>query len=65
MEVYANFFQDKDDDGAVISDGSHALTYKLKERNTYLNGPHKRPLKGASSTQHPKRLANCQVGCVN
>lgn len=42
IHKYPKMFQDVDDDGVVLADGSISIYMKIYDRLSYLNRPHKR-----------------------
>lgn len=53
---------DLDDDGALIGDGSGSFTEKLKNRNSYLNRPHKEGLQLLHRKLGQDSNRQCRVG---
>lgn len=66
---YPGSFQDKDDDGVVIGDGSATIFCRLRERASYLRRPHKRKIYHQDDTSVPPQLSRKKAcimsGCTN
>lgn len=66
IDKYPQIFEDKDEDGVVLGDGSATLCNKLKERNNYLNRPCKRPQKVYENpTKNKRQRISQRAGCSN
>lgn len=65
IEKFSETFQDIDNDGTIIGDGTHSLVCKLIDRNNYLNRPHKTGyFRKSTSPALTKRKRNCMAGCT-
>lgn len=61
ISKYPLAFQDIDDDGVVLGDGSISVFMKLYERLSYLNRPHKRS--SSEPTTSKKKMKHAVAGC--
>lgn len=61
ISKFPKTFQDIDDDGVVLGDGSIGIFMKLYERLSYLNRPHKRPLQEQIFSK--KLMRHTVAGC--
>lgn len=67
IDKYRIIFEDVDEDGVTLGDGSGSLTARLQERNNYLNRPCKRPSKigEENPVKNKKSNVSARAGCVN
>lgn len=64
ISAYPKIFEDVDDDGEVLGDGSHTIFSKLYERNNYLNKNAKRHSEDGTEKISKKRKSFEKAGCL-